>query len=281
MTDIRKKIKNDEREYEAALGSIANRICRDGDIRLVLIAGGSCAGKTTSTMKLASLISQRGRNAHTVSLDDFYRNPEDSVYLPDGTRDIESLASLESDMIRDCLKTITEQKRTSLPRFDFETAHRTDSYRVIEPAEGDVVLIEGLHALNPTLYEKLDESACYRIFLYADAHDGSDCRFVRRLVRDSRHRNSDAEQIFSLWDNVKKNEQAAIDPFRKFADITVNTFFQYERGVLDDDAVKLLRALPEGSIYKEKAEELISLLEGTEPIPDSAVPENSLLREFM
>ena len=281
MTDFLRTIEKDEKKYETALRKIADRVCFDYDIRFVLIAGGSCSGKTTSTKKLAGLIKERKRNVHTISLDDFYRNIEDSVYLPDGTRDLETLNSLETDKIKECLKSIAQGKRTPVPYFDFEKKKRTDNYRYIDPEPDDVIIVEGLHALNPVLYDRLSERAVYRVFLYADAEDGSDCRFVRRLVRDSRHRDSDAEMIFSLWDNVKKNEQAAIDPFRKIADVAVNTFFEYERGILDDDALKLLNELPKDSKYREKADKLAKILEGTVPLPDEEVPKDSLLREFM
>ncbi len=281
MADIFARIKNDESYYEAALQGVANRICRDLDIKLVLIAGGSCAGKTTSTKKLMKLINDSGRKAHSVSLDDFYRNHNEAVFLPDGTRDIESINSLRVDMIRECMKSIVEGKETPIPVFDFVTEARTDAHRTIVPDHDDVVLVEGLHALNPLLYHNLSERSCYRVFLFAEAFDGSDCRFVRRLVRDSRHRNADAERTFSLWENVKQSEHASIDPFKKYADISINTFFPYERGILDDDAVRLLHCVDQTSRFRKKAIALADLLETTEHIPDEMVPEESLLREFM
>lgn len=281
MTEIIKMIKQDESSYEAALGRIAARVCGDDGIRLVLIAGGSCAGKTTSTKKLAGLINRNGRKAYSVSLDDFYRNNDEAVYLPDGTRDIETLNSLRVDLIQECIKNLAEGRETPVPVFDFKTETRTDDHRRIKLQKGDVVLVEGLHALNPVLYHDLAENAFYRVFLFAESHDGSDCRLVRRMVRDSRHRNADAERTFSLWENVKRNEYASIDPFKKFADVSINTFFPYERGVLDDDAVHLLNAVSETSRFKQKAIKLAEILSGTERIADSLVPVDSLLQEFM
>lgn len=282
MKDILQKVKSDESGYEAALEHVASEVCGNIQIRLVLIAGGSCAGKTTTTKKLSQLISQKGRVCHTISLDDFYRNPEDSVYLPDGTRDIETVRSLETGMIRDVLKRIAACEPTPVPYFDFKTKRRTDSYRVIDAGVRDVVIVEGLHALNPELYDSdFDLSVCYRVFLYADAGDGSDCRFVRRLVRDSRHRSSDCEMLYCLWENVKKNELESIDPYSGSADIRINTFFPYERGILDDDAIRLLDALPDGSEFKHRAVELRSKLGKCIQYPDSVIPENSLLHEFI
>jgi len=279
---IQERIRLDELQYETALANIADRVCRSREIKLVLIAGGSCSGKTTTTRKLSELINASGRRAYTVSLDDYYRNMDESVYLPDGTRDIESLQSLRVDLIHSSLQALLDGEEASIPMFDFKTGKRTDDYRRIKLTNGDVVLIEGLHALSPELFAKAPkETAVYRVYLYADAGDDSDCRFVRRLVRDSRHRNSDAEELFDLWDNVKENEYASIVPFRKYADVTINTFFPYERSILNDDAVRLLNAVSEDNEHIQAAKNLIKVLEPVEPWIDDYVPENSLLREFM
>ncbi len=280
--NILDKVYNDELAYENCLKNIADRICRDRGIRLLLITGGSCAGKTTTTRKLSELITENGRTAYTVSLDDYYRNHDESVYLPDGTRDIESINSIRIDLVRETMSGLLAGKETSIPMFDFKVKKRIDDYRRITLGDNDVVIIEGLHALSPALFETApDESAVYRVYLYADAGDGSDCRFVRRLVRDARHRNADAEQTYTLWDNVKKNERVSIEPYKKYADVTINTFFPYERYILDDDAVRLLDAVePESNHYKS-ARHLIDLLDLSEQWADDVIPENSLLREFI
>lgn len=280
--DINETIRNDELSYEKTLYDITDRICGDRFIKAVLIAGGSCSGKTTTTKKLAGLINASGRTAYTVSLDDYYRNRDESVYLPDGTRDIETINSLRVDLIRESLGDLLAGREAKIPLFDFKTESRTDDYRRILLGENDVILIEGLHALSPELFaEAPPESAIYRIYLYASSGNGADCRFVRRLVRDSRHRNADAEETYSLWDNVKKNESEFIEPFREYADVTINTFFDYERAILNDDAVMLLKAVRPESVHYESALKLIAALESAESITDDLVPENSLLREFM
>lgn len=281
-SELLEQIRQDELSYETTINNIADRIVRDYGIKLVLIAGGSCAGKTTTTRKLSELISASGRVAHTVSLDDYYRNLDESVYLPDGTRDIESINSLRVDLIRESFQCLLEGREAMIPYYDFKTKTRTDGYRSIKLAEGDVVLIEGLHALNLDLFgEAPDESSIYRVYLYADAGDGADCRFVRRMVRDSRHRNASAEHTYNLWDNVKKNEYASIDPFRKYADVTINTFFPYERSILNDDGINLLGTVTPESKHYDNARMLISILEPFPQITDEYIPENSLLREFI
>lgn len=281
-TEIIEKIRNDELSYENTLKNITERICRDDDIKIILIAGGSCSGKTTTTRKLSEMITASGRVCHTVSLDDYYRNMDESVYLPDGTRDIESINSLRVDLVRESLQSLLDGKETSIPMFDFMTKTRTDEYRKIALKGNDVVIVEGLHALNLSLFPKApSETSIYRIYLFADAGDGSDCRFVRRLVRDSRHRNSSAEEVFKLWDNVRINERVSINPFKKFADVTINTFFPYERSILNDDAVSNLKTLPTDNCHHDSAEQLIAILESVPQISDDYIPENSLLWEFV
>lgn len=280
--ELIKQIREDEHNYETTLINTAKHICDDERIKLVLITGGSCAGKTTTTRKLSELINASGRRAYTISLDDYYRNLDESVYLPDGTRDIESINSLRADLIRQTFKDLLAGNEASIPLFDFKTKQRTDNHRQITLKKGDLVIIEGLHALNLELFEKAPEShEIFRIYLYADAKDGSDCRFVRRMVRDSRHRAASAEHTYTLWDNVKANEVTAIEPFRKYADVEINTFFPYERSILNDDGIALLSTVKSDSAYYENAQALIKLLAPFEQISDDYIPENSLLREFI
>jgi uridine kinase len=276
------KVRVDELAYENTLNSIASHIVNNKEIKLVLIAGGSCVGKTTTTRKLSELIEKAGRKALTISLDDYYRNLDESVYLEDGTRDIESINSLRVDLIRESFELLLSGKEAKIPMFDFKTCFRTDDYRRITLKENDVVLIEGLHALDISLFTTVpSENAIFRIYLFADAFDGSDCRFVRRMVRDARHRGATAEDTYALWDNVKKSEFESIEPFRKFADVTINTFFPYERSILNDDAIGLLKTVSRDNSHYETAQKLIKILEPVEQWPDNYVPKNSLLREFM
>ncbi len=280
--EIIEKIRQDELHYETTLQNIADKICSNNEVKIILIAGGSCAGKTTTTRKLSALIDEGGRKCHTISLDDYYRNMDESVYLPDGTRDIESINSLRVDLIKKSMTSLLAGEETPIPMFDFKTACRTDGYRTITLGEKDVVIIEGLHALNLSLFETAPEkNQVFGIYLFADAGDEMDCRFVRRLVRDSRHRNSDAEELFSLWRNIKANEVESIEPFRQYADIAINTFFPYERSILNDDAIFQLEKVHKDSPNYETAQRIIEILAPVPQITDDYIPENSLMYEFI
>ena len=271
-----------EELYEQRLRQCAEEICANKSLKLVLIAGGSCAGKTTTTKKLASLIAQGGRSVDTISLDDYYRNPDNAVYLPNGKPDIEGLGSLRLDLLQETMHLLSIGQPAPIPFFDFTTKRRIDNYRVLTPVEGGITIVEGLHALNPAICAGgTDECALYRIYLYSDAGDGTDCRFLRRLVRDSRYRAADAEQTYDQWDTVRAAEKETIEPFAPLADTAINTFFDYERSILADDAMELLKGLPAENPHTPKAQKLISALESVPLLPDSVVPKDSLLREFI
>lgn len=281
--EIYERIENDEKYYENTLKNIAQSICAEYEIKIILMSGGSCSGKTTTTKKLAQLITAGGRNTHTISLDDFYRNREDSVYLPDGTKDIETINSLEVGLIKECLLNLIRGREAQVPRFNFLTQRRIDNYEQIVLDNTEVAIIEGLHALNPLLFEGFAgiESKMFRIYLNADDKKGGDPRFIRRLVRDYYYRGSNAEATYSQWDKVKRNELESIEAFKDTADIKINTYFPYEQAVLAKPAIEVLSQLPAESVHKPEAEALIKTLSQVEPIPVSYVPKNSLLQEFI
>lgn len=271
-----------EELYEQRLRDCADEICKNEKLKLVLIAGGSCAGKTTTTKKLARLIEKGGRHVDTISLDDYYRNPENAVYLPNGKPDIEGLGSLRLDLLQETMHFLSVGEPAPIPFYDFTCKRRTDAYRILTPVPGGITIVEGLHALNPAICAKgTAEETLYRIYLYSEAEDGIDGRLLRRLVRDSRYRAADAAQTFDQWDTVRSSEKETIEPFVYLADARINTFFDYERSILADDAIELLEQLPAGHSHANQAQELIEILKPIPLLPDSAVPEDSLLREFI
>lgn len=271
-----------EELYERSLRTCAEEICANGALKLVLIAGGSCSGKTTTTKKLARLIRALGRPVDTVSLDDYYRNPENAVYLPNGRQDIEGINSLRLDLLQDTMHRIAAGEPAPIPFFDFTVHRRTDNYRILRPDPDGVTIVEGLHALNPLICaEGTPPETLYRVYLYADPGDGTDCRFLRRLVRDSRYRATDAAETYANWETVRAAERENIEAYAASANRSINTFFEYERGILADDAIAVLKGLPPEEPHFSQAQELIALLSTVPLLPDDAVPEDSLLREFI
>ncbi len=271
-----------EEVYESRLSECAEKICRDSALKLVLVAGGSCSGKTTTTKKLAKRIREGGRPVDTISLDDYYRNPENAVFLPNGAQDIEGINSLRLDLLQDTMRLIAEGKPAPIPFFDFTVRRRIDHYRILQPEPDGITIVEGLHALNPSICaEGTPQEALFRIYLYVESEDKVDNRLLRRLVRDSRYRASDAAVTFAHWETVREAEKETIEPFAALADRSINTFFDYERSVLANHAVTVLKGLPSENPHFEQVQSLLALLETVSPLPDDAVPEDSLLREFI
>ena len=207
MMHMTEKIAKEESTYERALLTAAKAVTGDRAAKVVLITGGSCAGKTTTTKKLSQYIRDAGRRCHTVSIDDFYKNPDDVPLDENGRRDLEGIESIDLAYLHECLEQLAAGREARIPRFDFMLKKRADDYTPITLGDGDVAVIEGLHALNPIVYDRfVDERSLYRIYLYAHSVRVSEPRLLRRLVRDYHYRDASAEVTFSMWESVKRGE---------------------------------------------------------------------------
>ncbi len=273
-------IASTEAAFDALINSVAKDVLCSG-ARIVLIAGGSCVGKTPSTIKLCKRLTECGVNVHTISLDDFYRFGNECVYLPDGTKDIESINSLRLDLISDMLHDIADKKPVlSLPRFDFTVRARIDDAVKIKRTDNDMFIIEGLHAHNPVIADEVDK--VYKVYLYTQRKNCDfNPRLVRRIVRDSIHRASPAAETLSQWHNVIAEEQKSIALYAKSADASINTYFEYERDIFVDITLSQLADMPYMPEYDDIKADIINYLKGAHSIPADAVPPNSLMKEFV
>ncbi|MGI6715726.1 MAG: uridine kinase family protein [Eubacteriales bacterium] len=252
----------------------------DSRKHLILLAGASCAGKTTTSIKIDEEIEKSGGHAETISLDDFYLNPDEKPKLKDGIPDYESPECLDLPLLRHTFDSISERKPTRLPVFDFKKRRRLDEWRLITPDEHTFIVVEGLHALNPEIIGEESHSNSYRIYLNCES-PAYDAKLLRRLVRDNNYRNASAEVTFSLWDNVKNGEMKYIFPFKPISDTVINTFFEYELSALKSEGVAVLEKVDKGSIYYAKAEYLLNLLSAVDPLDKKLIPPSSLLWEFL
>ena len=278
-----------EQKYRDSVERVYGAIAEKTSTRLILVAGPSCSGKTTTTCNLVKLLSRNGITSHMISIDDFYRD----VVTPDGGKfggdaDFESLDSIDLDCLHGTLKSLADGKETDIPMFCFEKGKRVGVRSKVKLENNDIAIIEGLHALNPAIYENfVSGDKIFRLFL--DCTDPSDksggkklSRLVRRIVRDYNFRNSDAQKTLYLWQNVVRGEEKYIFPFAPLANQSINTFFGYETALLKKDALKILSELPKDSEYASDAEKAIAYLNTeTETVDSSLVPENSMLREFI
>lgn len=255
-----------------------------------MLAGPSSSGKTTTAALLSKGIEFMGGRAYTVSLDDFYL-PRSVGYPLDenGKPDYECVEALDVELIHLCLGELLRKGKSSLPVFDFPSGERMNNAKNIELKENDVIIVEGLHALNPVITDTLDSSNLYKIYVSVSSrvyeNDGSvllskrDLRFVRRMVRDFSFRSTSVEKTFEVWESVMRGEDKYLFPFEYQADVRLNSFHPCEPCVLSERAVELLKSALNGE-YAEKANLMINKLNLFKNIDYSCLPQDSLLREF-
>ena len=282
-------IKKGEERYHALIADLADKIAENKKISIVLLAGPSGSGKTTSANMLSDAIKERGRSSMVVSLDDYYRDDDDCDYplTEDGKNDHESPDALDIPALVDTLLSVAEGKSFMLPRYDFKTKKRT-ALNLHTPIDGGVIIIEGLHALNPKIFTLLPEENLIKIFISVSTNiskngdiilSGRKMRFARRLVRDSLYRNTDARETLAMWMNVLAGEDKYLYPTRRYADVSFDTFHHFELGVMRTFIEKFIPdELTEESPY---AKTVKNAFLSAEPIPESMIPESSLIREFI
>lgn len=280
-----------EDEYKRSIAEFTERVCAREGHTLVMLAGPSSSGKTTTASILAANLAQHGRGAVTVSLDDFYLSRDEVPLFEDGTPDFESVYALDIPMIASCLKKLDAQGECDLPIFSFQKGCREDFTRHVCIDDNDVVIVEGLHALNPVITDPLPEEDLLKLYISVSTRiyddDGKvfltkrDLRFIRRMVRDFKHRNSPVERTFELWKGVRKGEDRYLFPFACNADVRINTMHLYEPCVFKSVAINHLEDVPASSPYYEKACQLIEKLSAFETMSLENVPECSLLNEFL
>ena len=277
-----------EAHYHDQIESIADEVLAAGH-RIVMLTGPSAAGKTTSAHKIAGAVAARGHNSRVLSLDDFYIGEGKYPKNPDGSDDYESLEALNLAELHSCLKDLYTTGVCDAPVFDF-TKQQPSGTQHIDARDG-VVIIEGLHALNPALTEELPDDAALCLYAglreeYADAHDSRclatrDIRLARRIVRDYLFRGHGAAFTLGLWGHVCAGEERFIKPYKPRANLLLDTTHTYEvclwRTVLD--------AMPaDPALTATQARQLEALRRRFAEFPalgTELVPENSLLREFI
>lgn len=279
-----------ERRYDNIIASVAKTICEKGERQVVMLAGPSSSGKTTTASKICDECKKNGVHTFVLSLDDFYLNRDDIPLLPDGTRDFETVYALDLDCFTEIANALLRGETVKTPIFDFVTGTRKKGeYNEITLGEKDIVIIEGLHALNPIITDKINGNL-FKIYISVSSRiynqkgkiilNKRNLRFVRRLVRDFKFRGSSADYTYSLWKNVTYGEDKYLFPYRDNADVRINTVHLYEPCVLKNQALKLLEhEIPDDYAYD--VQRLRDALRKFEDIDEEAVPKGSLLREFL
>ncbi|MBD5356351.1 MAG: nucleoside kinase [Bacteroides sp.] len=282
-----------EAMHDKLLGRISDDIAarrKEGGAGIVLIAGPSSSGKTTSTKRLAIQLMTNLIVPKMISLDDYFIDREHTPRDESGDYDYESLYALDLERLNSDLSRLLNGEEINLPTYSFELGRRVEKHRPLRLEKNDVLLIEGIHGLNPELTRSINQDEVYKVYVSAlttlkiDNHNWistSDNRLLRRIVRDSKYRHISALETIRRWQSVRRGEEKWIFPFSENADATFNSSLIFELGVMKNYAEPVLRDVPRDDVAYAEAYRLQRLLSYFEPIPADQIPTTSLLREFL
>ena len=289
---MRSFIRVNEALHDKAIAAIADSIVAGGK-RIVLVAGPSSSGKTTFSGRLAVHLQVLGCHARVISLDNYYRNRDELPLEPDGTVDLEALHTIDVPLLRQQLAALLQGETVTVPEFDFVTARRKKSGMPLRLGEKDILIIEGIHGLNPALSDGLPVERIHRVFVSAltcinlDDHNRirtTDVRLLRRIVRDNQFRGTRPEDTLAMWPSVRRGEETWIFPYQEQADSVFNTALHYELPILKHFASALLETIPPENAQYHMARRLCKTLHyfpAIDPAILDEIPPLSLLREFV
>ncbi len=280
-----------EAYYNNQLALAAERINENRkNIKMVLIAGPSSAGKTTTSKKLEVYLRSKGINTYAISVDDYFLNRKDTPRLPSGELDLESLRAVDVELFNKDLTKLLEGEKVLVPQYNFVSGEREYRDKWIELKNDDIIIIEGLHCLNEDLTMSIERRNKFKIYispltqLNIDNHNRiptSDTRKLRRIVRDNKHRGYSASETLKQWDKIRDGEERFIFPYQDDADMVINSALIYELGVLKTYVEPLLFSVEENDEMYPEALRLINFLRNLLSIPSDNVPLDSVLREFI
>lgn len=275
---------------EKKIVRIADEIASRPDIRMVLIAGPSSSGKTTTCKRISIQLLANGIRPVDISLDDYFVDREKTPRDASGDYDFESIHALNIPLLNAQLTALFAGEEVELPRYNFQTGRSEMSGRRLRLRPGEVLVVEGIHALNPELTAQIPDSLKYRVYASAlttillDEHNyvpTTDNRLLRRIIRDHKYRGCSARETIRRWPSVRAGENRWIFPYQEQADMMFNTAMLFELAVIKTQAEPLLEQVPENCEEYSEAYRLLKFLRYIRPIPYDQVPSTSLLREFL
>ena len=287
--DCEKYIAECEMAYRRQLDAIVEQMLLQKGRALLMLAGPSSSGKTTTARLLKEKFLSEGRGAITVSLDDFYVVDGKPYTFEDGTVDYETVKALDVPLIIKCLRDLVETGESELPRFSFKSKKR-DSYERLILEDDGIIIVEGIHALNPVITDPLSDKSMRMFYVSVSSRitDGDEVlfskrelRFIRRMIRDYHHRNSDVEYTFYLWRAVRMGEDRYLFPYSSRAERKIDSIHPYEVALFRNIGIKLLDRVATDSVYYETANELRKKLSRFTVIEKDKLPYGSLLEEFI
>ena len=275
---------------EKKIAKIAEEIASRKGVKLVLLAGPSSSGKTTSCKRLSIQLAVNGLKPLQISLDDYFVDREKTPKDASGEYDYESIYALDLDLINEQFNALFRGEEVELPKYDFQSGKSKKSGNKLKMTDNNVLVVEGIHALNPELTARIPQEQIFRVYASAlttillDNHNyipTTDNRLLRRIIRDYKYRGVSAQETIHRWPSVRAGENKWIFPFQENADAMLNTAMLYELAVIKTQAEPLLQQVPENCEEYAEAYRLLKFLKYFKGIPYNNLPPTSLLREFL
>lgn len=287
---VEKLVLVQEALHEGRISAIARQIKEREGVKFVMIAGPSSSGKTTFSHRLSIQLTALGLRPHPIALDDYFLNREDTPLDEYGEKDYESIRALDVEGFNRDMTALLEGKEVAMPTFNFVTGKREYKGNTLCLGEEDILVIEGIHGLNDELSHALPLESKFKIYISAltslnvDEHNWiptTDLRLIRRIVRDARTRGNTAAQTIARWDSVRRGEEKNIFPYQEEADVFFNSSLVYELAVLKISAEPLLFGIEDDASTAVEARRLLKFLDYFLAVSESAIPNNSILKEFI
>jgi len=284
-------IKISEALHEKKIAEIANLINDKKDkVKIVLIAGPSASGKTTFSKRLMVQLAVNGMKPTMISLDDYFVDRDKTPKDKNGEYDFEAIEAIDIEFFNQQLKQLFNGETIELPKFNFTIGSKFPSSKKLQLGKGSILIVEGIHGMNPGLVPHIDPENTFKIFLSAltqisiddQSHiSTTDNRLIRRMIRDSKYRSYTAQETISRWPSVRAGEDKNIFPYQENADVMFNSALIYELAVLKKYAEPLLQLVPESQSEFSESNRLLKFLSYFKPIDDFEIPPTSLIREFL
>ena len=274
---------------EKKIADIAEQI-KSADKKIILIAGPSSSGKTSFSHRLSIQLKSLGMKPHPIALDNYFVNRDKTPIDENGNYDFECIEAVDTEAFNNDMSHLLDGEEIKMPTFNFLTGMREYKGDTLKLGKNDVLVIEGIHGLNPKMSEKLPNDSKFKIYISAltqlnvDEHNriaSTDGRLIRRIVRDARTRGNDAIRTIAMWEMVRNGEEHNIFPYQEEADVMFNSALIYELSVIKPYVEPLLFAIPREAKEYQEAKRLLKFLDYFLPVSSENIPNNSILREFV
>ena len=283
--DMDKFILDNDSKYRGQLFALVNKILAKNNVKIVLLSGPSCAGKTTTAKLIKQVLELKGRSVDVISMDDFFIDLDKRKPLPNGKPDFDSPDVVDYPLMKECFSKFFSGQDTYFPEYDFVNSKSVPNSKLYKYRSNSIIIFEGIHVLNPRLLQNLGTKDYFRIYISPlksfkkgnESISPKNLRLLRRVVRDVQRRNTSAAKTKDMWPEVVEVEEQYIEPYRTKVDYYVDTCHEYELGVYRGEIERLAG---EGKLNPEEVP-FIDIVNSVDLVPKSVIPDSSLMWEFV